>query len=281
MEPDEVDPGMSERLLHGRPGLAVLDREAELGIELAGRDEVVSIRLDAGRDAQLGLDLAALRHRSQEELEFIGAVDHDRAARPHRQCQLLGGFVVAEEVNSVGREAGPHGQVELTGGDDVEAEALLGDNPEEGGAGEGLGRVEHLARPVHRTDELGRPLPYGVFVIDVERGAELPGEVDEVAPPDLHVAARVHPIGDREEHSGLGTFSPGSVRGAGAAAAAGAAAPAAAQAYRLLAGLRRAESGEGRDHDLGPGRFAARADLFPIPVGVGGQDVELGRAVVA
>ena len=281
VQPDQVDPGMGERLLDRRPRLAVLDREAELRVELPGRDVVVGVRLDAGRDAQLGLDAAPFRHHAAQQLELVGPVDDDRAARFRREGELFGGLVVAEEVDPVGGKPGAKGEVELARRHDVEAETLLRHHPEEGRAGEGLGRVEHLAGAAHRADELGRSLPDCVLVVDVERGAVLGGEVDEVAAADLHVPARVHPIGDREEHSPAGGLSLAQFAEQAPPQQPG---PQPPPPPRLTGSLPASEDPNAAKDEI---MTLVCVDsqvgqtCFVVAIGVGGQDVELVRAVVA
>ena len=88
VQADQLHPVVRQRLLDGRSCGPGLDREAELGVELAGGDEVVGVGLDAGREPELRLHPPAGRRHPAEQFELVGAVDDDRASGIDRQRQL-------------------------------------------------------------------------------------------------------------------------------------------------------------------------------------------------
>jgi hypothetical protein len=84
--------------------------------------------------------------------------------------------------------------LKLAAGDDVEAEALLGDELEDGEAGVRLGGVgDHRVRITagEGADEGTGLVAQVLFVEEVEGGAELAGEVDGVAAADREVSPLV------------------------------------------------------------------------------------------
>ena len=93
--------------------------------------------------------------------------------------------------------------MQLTGGDDVETEPLIGDHTQKLRRRKGFGRVEHLAGAAHGGDILRRSLADRGLVVHVERRAVAPRELDEVAAAHLHVARGVDPVRDREKQLGV------------------------------------------------------------------------------
>ena len=145
----------------------------------------------------------ARRNDVAQEVELVVAVDDDGRAGGVGGPEVLDALVVAQEVNALVREPGLQGQAQLTGGDDVEAEPLLGDHAQELRRREGLGRIKHLAARTHGRHVLGRPPAHGRLVVDVQGRAMAAGQLDEVAAPNLHVAGGVDPVRDREQQVAL------------------------------------------------------------------------------
>ena len=98
-----------------------LDGEAELGIELAGRDVIVGVRLHARRDAKHHLRARAMGDDIPQQLELLVPIDDDGRARAIRSLEVFDGLVVAEEMHSIARKAGLQREVQLTRRNDVEA----------------------------------------------------------------------------------------------------------------------------------------------------------------
>src|SRR5712691_12692494 len=122
---------MAERLLHRRAGRARLDRKAELGVELPGRDVVVSVGPDSGRKPEHDLRPPAFGHDLSQEVELVVAVyDYRRAGRLGGP-EVIDALVVAQEMHAVTREPGLEREVQLAGRDYVQAEPFLGDHAQE------------------------------------------------------------------------------------------------------------------------------------------------------
>ena len=125
-----------------------------------------------------------------------GVEDQVPDAGPGREPDLVLGLVVAVHVDASGVEAGGQRQVQLAAGGDVDRQALIGEEPVGGGAGQRLARVQHLevVGPLGEGAEVGaRPDAHVVLVVDVGGGAELGRELDHVAAADLEVTALVDP----------------------------------------------------------------------------------------
>ncbi|OLE71971.1 MAG: hypothetical protein AUG05_07180 [Actinobacteria bacterium 13_1_20CM_2_66_18] len=176
-----------------RPRGARLDREPELGVELAGGDVVVRVRFDARGETQHHGGATAIGDDLTQEVELVLAVDDDGGPGPVGRLQVLDALVVAEEMDTVGRKIRFQRQVQLAGGDDVESEALLGNHAKEPRRRKGFGRVQDLPRAAHRGHVLGRPLADGRLVVDVERSAMSSGQLDEVAAAHRSGAAGAAP----------------------------------------------------------------------------------------
>ena len=259
---------MRERRLDSPASGAALDREAELGVELAGRDVVVRVGLDPGRQAEHDRRACTLRHDLAKQLELVLAVDDDRRAAAERGPQVVDALVVAEEMDAVARIAGPQRQVELARGHDVQAETLVRDDPEEARRRERLCRVQDLARRPHRGDVLACALPHRLLVVDVEGRAVAARELDDITTADLHAARGVDPVRDREQQArGLVRRSAR----AGAATCAAAPARLGPEVRTKRFATRRREA---RHQHAGLGRLARRANLRLVPLGELRQHIE-------
>ncbi len=149
--------------LDGTGGGPRRQSEPELGVLLAGADELVGVDLDprgdAGQHLRAPTAPAARRPRDRprarvgrppglDAVDLVEGVDDD-APDPDRQRggQLLGRLVVAVQDEAVGGHAGGEGHVELAAGGDVEAHALLVGQAGHGHAQERLGGVGHAVAP--------------------------------------------------------------------------------------------------------------------------------------
>ncbi len=176
-------------------GEAVLEPEAELRVELAGRDVVVGRRLDPRGDADQHV-LAALQ-QALAALDLVEGVEDQVAdAGARGEEDLLVALVVAVHVDAGRVEAGAQRHVQLAAGGDVDREALLGEQPVGGGAGKGLAGEEDFevgSSPGEGLAVGARPRAHLLLGVDVGGGAVLGGELDHVAAGDLEVAALVDP----------------------------------------------------------------------------------------
>jgi hypothetical protein len=101
----------------------------------------------------------------------------------------------------LGREAAAQRAGQLAARRDVAADPLLGEDPVDRRARERLGGEVDLEVHVvgaEGVDEGPGAGPQVVLHHDVRRRAELAGEVDGVAPPELQAAARVELRAERE-----------------------------------------------------------------------------------
>ena len=118
-------------------------RQPELLVLVRGGDELVGVRLDADRHPhQHVLHHARRAGDLVEPLDLGHRVQHDVAdAGLHRGGQLVDGFVVAVQGDSLGREAGVQRDGELAAAAHVQRQAFLVDPARHLGAQERLGRV--------------------------------------------------------------------------------------------------------------------------------------------
>jgi hypothetical protein len=185
-----VDPSQAQAL--GRSDAIhddrrVGEREAELRVGLAGRDVVVGVAADVGRDA----DHHGLRPLRQvlQRRELVGVVDDDR---PHAcldsLLQLARGLGVAVQDDPLRRDPGAHRDRKLAAGGDVRADALLSQDADDRGAGERLGREGEMDAGRLLGERLAEAARAGAQVVlgdHVGRRADLARELDEVAPAHL------------------------------------------------------------------------------------------------
>ena len=103
-------------------------RQPELLVLVRGGDELVGVRLDADGDAdQHVLHDAGRAGDLVEALDLGHRVQHDVPdAGLDRGGQLVDGFVVAVQRDSLGREVGVQRDGELAAAADVQRQALLG-----------------------------------------------------------------------------------------------------------------------------------------------------------
>ena len=199
MQPDQLELLGGQHPLDRLRGEAVLEPEPELRVQLPGADVVVGGGADAGGDADQ--DPASLLQQSLAALDLVeGVEDQVPDTGPGREANLVVGLVVAVHVDPSGVEAGGQRQVQLAAGGDVHRQALLAKEPVGGAAGKGLARVEDLEAigQLGEGAEIGAgPVAHVVLGIDVGGGAELGRQVDDVAAPDLEVAAVVDPAAVR------------------------------------------------------------------------------------
>ncbi len=160
-----------------------------------------------------------------------GACERARACRARRSCRRRSarrasaaacssarGLRVAVEDDPVAVEAGLLGQRELAAGRDVDAQALLVEDPQDRRAGEGLGGEDDLA-VAHRGGELARAGAQVVLGDGVQRRAELAREFARVAAADGQAAAiDLRGLADRARPGRLGGAGRGCCDGAAAEA---------------------------------------------------------------
>jgi len=187
LQTDQPQAGRGQHLGDRLVGRARSQRETELLVLDAGRDGLVGVRVDAGRDP----DQHRLRKRDQrgELLDLVERVDHD-PPDPIGQCglEVLGGFHVAVQHDPVGRETDRPRHREFTRRAHVERQALLGEPAQHRPARQRLARERDL-RLRQRMSVGARPGPDLVLVEQRARGAEARGEVSQRNAGETQVAA--------------------------------------------------------------------------------------------
>ena len=199
VQPDQLQLLGGEHPLDRPRRQAVLEPEAELGVELAGGDVVVGRGLDPGRDPDQH-PLAALQ-QPLAALDLVEGVEDQVAdPGPGGEEDLLVALVVAVHVDPLGVEAGPQRHVQLAAGGDVDREPLLGAEPVGRGAGQRLAGEENLEVVGSALEGLAVGAGAGADVVlgvDVGGGAELFGQLDHVAAGHLQVPPFVDAAADR------------------------------------------------------------------------------------
>ena len=149
----------------------------------------MSVRVDARRDAdQHALCDARGRGRRLDQCDLAEVIDHD-APDPglRRQRELIGGLVVAVEVDRAQLDAGRAQHLDLPARHRIEAEPEAGKQPRERPVQERLGGVQHIGVGVLRAERCQRKpalLLHRLQVVDVEGRAKLARQRHGVATAD-------------------------------------------------------------------------------------------------
>ncbi len=143
-------------------------------------------------------------HQRLDAVQLVVAV-HDDAADAELQglAQLRGRLVVAVQHQSVRRDAGRDGDVQLAARRHVQPQALLVHESGHGAAQEGLGGVDDTVGSEH-----GRGLPAAGpevgLVVDEQRGPVLLRQVQQVDAPDRQTPVGSDDGGVRQQAQGQG-----------------------------------------------------------------------------
>ena len=105
-----------------------------------------------------------------------------------RRGQLVDGFVVAVQRDSLGREVGVQRDGQFAAAAHVQRQAFLVDPARDLGAQERLGGVAHVLAAAERRGDLAAAGPEIVLVDDEHRGAVLVGDVGDRHARDRHHA---------------------------------------------------------------------------------------------
>ena len=169
----------------------------------------MGVGLHARRDPQQHHRSAAtFGGQGVEAVQLVEAVHHDA---PHPGVdgvgQLGGGLVVAVQHESLGREPGGQGHVQLAAGSHVEVQTLVAHQLRHGAAEKRLGRIGHSA-VAEDGPRLTAACPYVVLVVDDQRRTERTGQVDEITTRNRETAGciRRRAVGEevRGKRSGHG-----------------------------------------------------------------------------
>ena len=177
-----VQPAQFEILLpqgfaHKFLGLPGLDRDAELGVDLAGAHGIIGVRVYAGGDAQQHALTDACAARFAVQSVQLLHVIYDEAA--HTRCDGIAYFTVglaaAVEIQSIHGEAGLQRRAYFTRGHNIGTQPFLGDYLIHALEGRRLARVEHLAAlpesVLKRMEVHAAIVPDAPLVHEIQRGA--------------------------------------------------------------------------------------------------------------
>ena len=153
-------------------------RQTELLVLVRGGDELVGVGFHADGDPNENiLDNAGGTGDLVESFDLDHRVEHDVTDTGlDGHGQLVDGFIVAVQSDSLGREAGMQGDGELAAAGDVERQALFVDPARDFGAQERLCGVADVFAAAERSSDLAAARPEVVLVDDKDRGAELGGD---------------------------------------------------------------------------------------------------------
>src|SRR5439155_16197652 len=203
----EIERRLLKDRAHALSRGARLDAQAEFRVEIARREMRVRVRVDAGRDPEQDRGPDPALHREPGEEADLVEVVHDDApdALREREAQLVLALVVAVEVDALAGEVDLRTDEELAGGDDVEADALVGEERQDQGRGVGLRGVADDRRAGVAAREgvtiAAGPRENARLIEDIERRAVARREVSHVAAAHNEMAA-VDPRRVREDVAG-------------------------------------------------------------------------------
>jgi len=187
VQPHQVEVRRLEGCLQGLLRLPRLDRDAKLAVQDARGCVSVGMGVNAGREAEQDiLSGPPLCRQALQELQLSQAVHyHGADALLQSHPKLFGALVVAVEVDLLRWELHPPGDGQLPPPrHHIQPQPLLLEETGQGGVEECLAGVGHLGGGVATaklSQEGSAPLPQGHLVEDIERGAELPGQVGDIA----------------------------------------------------------------------------------------------------
>ncbi len=190
----------------------VVQRHAELRLGAAGVDGGVCLPGHGGVDADQ--DPLAAGPEPHEAVDVVCVVDDDQPdAGSERVADVAVALGVAVHQDSRRIEARGQRDRELARRRDVAAEPLLGEDAQDGRAGQRLRGEMHLAVGVAVTeggDVLARRVAQPLLVEHERRRAELGGDVGQRAPADGQAAVAAARRGAWEdvEEAGSGHRSP-------------------------------------------------------------------------
>ena len=211
MQPSELEVLRRQPAAHGFGGVSGLDGEPELGVQDAGGGVNVGMGVNArGHPKEYVLFLSGVAGQPVQQVQFVEAVHHHPSDRMVQGFnQLLGGLVVAVEIDFVKRDAGADGGGQLAPGHHVEPHPLLLEQPGQRRVDVGLAGVADAAVGVTLSklaDELPAAGPNRLLVQNVDGRAVLLGQFQGAATADDQMAVAVDFSGVRKygvgEHSG-------------------------------------------------------------------------------
>lgn len=185
-----------------RLGLTILDREPELRIGDAGADLAMRVDIDTRIDPdQDRVRRSRITCQLLKERDLVVVVDHDLAdPGRNRLPQLATALVVAVQADSLGWHSPSQCDEEFTTGNNIQAKALIGKDPDQIGREECLAGIHDPRIRIHRrqtvTKPSGRP-SQGDFVEDVQWGSVPRSQMPEIHPANLQRAVVLSSCGGR------------------------------------------------------------------------------------
>ena len=197
VETAQGDMRQSEGVARDVQRLPRLNRGAELGIHPSGRNCLMGVRVNAGRDAQEnGLNPAGVRRQPFQCVQLFAVVRHE-GADAHFQCvpDVPVGLVVPVKIYARRRESGAAGGVQLPAGHAVHAHAFLGGDAVHMRTAQRLGGVQRQSILPERLQGRLPVYPahpaHGVLVHDIERRAVRLRQFKRIRPADGKVSCLI------------------------------------------------------------------------------------------
>ena len=163
--------------------------ESEFGVLLTGANELVRVRLDAGRHAHEAVERRRRADERREQGDLFEVVDDEPVdADCDRAFQFVGRLVVAVHDDASGRHAGAQHEVEFAAGRDVDAESLFKGQSRHRATEERLRREGDAV--VEGARRLSTSRAQGLLVVDEEWRAVGAGESAQRDAADEHVVRR-------------------------------------------------------------------------------------------
>ena len=189
MKAQEVEGRRGQRLPHRRGGHPGSQREPKLRVGDARSGVAVRVRIDAGCDAQQDT-LAASQAGGElgKQRQLVEVIDDDPAdAGLQGLLELVARLIVAMKVDTLWRKVDGESGVQLAAGDDIQAHAFFVEEPEEALIDECFAGVNSIGCGITQAKlpkKRAALRSQRRFVEDVERGAELSGQIRRGAAAD-------------------------------------------------------------------------------------------------
>ena len=196
---DQADMLFGKRIFDGFQGLSRLDGTAEFGIDLAGRDFDVRVRINAGRYAQHnGGRFAFGRTNLVKVVKFGKVVGNDHADAAFDGIFEIGNrLVVAVKMDFFGRKTGGKRGVNLTRGNRVGAQPFAVGNAVNFLKGKGFAGKENFGFFEIARRALGVFFTHGahfVLVENIKRRAVFLGKADGINSGNRKVSGGVDTV---------------------------------------------------------------------------------------
>ena len=186
-----------ERRSHSLQRFARLQRKAEFGVDLAGADEIMRMRVDTRLDAEqhAGRFARCLCQRAQQ-LQLSDVIHHDT---PHtalqRHGQLISRLIVSVEINSLSREPRLQRRVQLAAGHHIRTKAFFVQDTVHPLAAERFAGIQYqtlfMIMRVHGIFQRAAVGPDGILVHHIQRRTVFRGQRYGIQPADRQMSMPV------------------------------------------------------------------------------------------